>query len=300
MRRWLWLSIAAFAGCATVDKVVQKTADVAAEGGIIRKEDAASIKKTSAAFRKSAEEFTPAEEHYIGRSVAAEVFARYRASGDEAKMAYLSRVGRAVAQASDRPETFGGYHFQLLESDEINAFAAPGGFIFVTTGTLALCEDEDVLAGVLAHEVAHVVKKHGLNAISKSRLTEAFAVLTGEAAQVLTDHQATELAGTLAGTVGDISRSLMETGYSRGAEEDADELGTIYAARAGYDPRGIERFLLAMRAREGVAEGGFLKTHPRAEDRLETVRETIEDEGLVPASSPELRLARFRAALGRG
>jgi len=291
----------AIAGCKAVDAVVQGTAKVAKDAGVINEKQAASIQKTSAAFRKSAEEFTDSEEHYIGRSVAAEVFARYRASSDERKMAYLTRVGRAVAQASDRPETFGGYHFQILESDEVNAFAAPGGFIFVTTGTLALCADEDMLAGVLAHEVAHVVEKHGLKAISKARLTEAFATLTGEAAQILTDHQATELANTLAGSVADISRTLMETGYSRGSEEDADELAARYAARAGYDPRGLERFLVAMQERASVAQGGFGKTHPAATDRLETVREVITEEGLDPPfPPPPVRAERFRRALGRG
>jgi predicted Zn-dependent protease len=299
LRRILFFIALAIAGCKAVDAVVKGTADAAKNAGIISEKDAESIKKTSEAFRKSAEEFTDSEEHYIGRSVAAEIFARYRPSQDEAKMAYITRVGRTVALASDRPQTFGGYHFQLLESDEINAFAAPGGFIFITTATLDLCEDEDTLACVLAHEVAHVCKKHGLKAISKARLTEAFATLTGEVAQILTDHQASELANTLAGSVADISRSLMETGYSRGAEEDADEGGALFAARAGYDPRGLERFLVAMQRRAGVAQGGFFKTHPKAEDRLETVRETIEEEKLAPASPPELRIERFKRALGR-
>ncbi len=294
----LALGIAAL-GCKAADAVVKGTADVARDAGIITEKQAESIKRTSEAFRRSAEEFTDSEEHYIGRSVAAEVFARYRPSTDETKMAYISRVGRVVALASDRPETFGGYRFQLLESDEVNAFAAPGGFIFITTATLALCEDEDMLACVLAHEVAHVVRKHGLNAISKARLTEAFAVLTGEAAQILTDHQADELARTLSGTVADISRTLMETGYSRGSEEDADELAALYAARAGYDPQGLVRFLLAMERSASVARGGFFKTHPKAEDRLDTVREAIEDGGLRAASPPELRVARFRRWLGR-
>jgi predicted Zn-dependent protease len=290
--------IAAAVGCSVLDKGVRGTANVAANAGVISRQDADSAGKVSKAFRKSAEDFTDSEEHYIGRSVAAQIFANYTALDKEALNAYVSRVGRAVAIASDRPETFGGYHFQVLDSDEINAFAAPGGFIFVTRGTLALCEDEDMLAGVLAHEVGHVVRKHGLKAISKARLSEAFGVLTGETAQVLTGHQAEQLSKALDGSVHDITDNLFKSGFGKSAEKDADQLGAAYAARAGYDPEGLVRVLLAMQKKEGVAQGGFFQTHPKAEYRLEVVREKIADDKLSPASPAADRADRFKAAVG--
>jgi len=295
----LGILAAAFLGCKAVDAVVSSAADAARDAGVIKKEDAESIKRTSAAFRESAKEFTDSEEHYIGRSVAAQIYMHYRPSANAALVRYLQTVGQVVAQASERPETYGGYHFELLESDEINAFAAPGGFVFMTTGLLSLCEDEDMLAAVLAHEVAHVYHKHGLQAISKGRLAQAFGILTGEAMQVLTDHQASELAQTLQGSVSDITGALFESGYGKAAEKEADTGGTLYSARAGFDPSGLERVLVAMQRRQGVAQGGFFKTHPKVEDRLEVVREVLEDEKLSPIRPLDVRCRRFHSATGR-
>ena len=82
-----------------------------------------------------------------------------------------------LSKTSDLPETFGGYHFLILDSDEINAFAAPGGFIFVTRGLLRCCKHEDAAAAVLAHEIGHVELRHGLQAIKKSRITTALTTL---------------------------------------------------------------------------------------------------------------------------
>ncbi len=295
----LTLAVALAAGCAVVDDVVQGTADVAKDGGLLTDDQAGSVKKTSAAFRKSAEDFTDSEEYYIGRSVAANILTHGKLVEDEELTRYVNRVGLAVAFASDRPNTYSGYHFAILDTDEINAFAAPSGFIFISRGTLALCEDEDMLACVLAHEVGHVVGKHGLKAIKKDRILAAFKTLVVEAGHAYTDAEVEELEGIFDGSVGDIMGGLTN-GYDRGLEEDADELGAIYAARAGYDPRGLVRFLAAMQKQASVAQGGFFKTHPPAGDRVPLVEETIEDKELGGATTLEARTARFRAAARRG
>ena len=107
------------------------------------------------------------------------------------------RLGQSLAQFSERPETFGGYHFLALDSAEINAFAAPGGLILVTRGLLDCCQTEDELAAVLAHEIGHVEKQHGLRAIRTGRLNSALTILAVEAGKNLAGEQLAEVQAVL-------------------------------------------------------------------------------------------------------
>ncbi|MFA6464435.1 MAG: M48 family metalloprotease, partial [Desulfurivibrionaceae bacterium] len=140
------------------------------------------IKKTAKAMGKAFTDITPEQEYYVGRAVGATLLGKYRPRTDPQTVQYLNLVGQSLASGSDKPETYGGYHFVLLEDDGINAFAAPGGLIFVSRGMLRCCQDEDTLAAVLAHEIAHVQLKHGLQAIKTSRLTSAFSIMATEGA----------------------------------------------------------------------------------------------------------------------
>ena len=133
------------------------------------------------------------DRYYIGRTVAATVLIKYRPQPDQNLNRYLNEMGQALAQFSTRPETFGGYHFLLLDSDEINAFAAPGGLILVTRGLVQCCRNEDQLAAVLAHEIGHVEKMHGLRAIRSGRLSSALTVLAVEAGKNLGGAQLAEI-----------------------------------------------------------------------------------------------------------
>ena len=105
---------------------------------------------------KSAEDFTPDQEYYLGRGVAATLLGQYRALRTPAANEYLNLLGQSLAKYSTKPNTFGGYRFLLLDTPEINAFAAPGGLILVTRGLAQCAANEDELAAVLAHEIAHV------------------------------------------------------------------------------------------------------------------------------------------------
>jgi len=250
------------AGCATaVQKVIEH-----GEG----------IINTARALRKGFENLTPSEEHYLGRAVSAHMLGIYPLREDEKRTRYLNRVGGLLARASSRPETFGGYHFALVESPEVNAFAAPGGFIVVTTGLFGLCRSEEQLAAVLAHEVAHTTLQHGLKAIKSSHLTEAFTILGGEVAKEYTPAEISKLTEVFAGSIDDIVNRLVESGYSRDQEYEADAEALRIARRAGYDPRGMTEFLAALSAR--TADGGdkgFFRTHPPAKDRLGKVEEAL-------------------------
>jgi predicted Zn-dependent protease len=264
-------------------------------GGALNKaiEKREAIVKTSKAMRKGFAELTGQEEYYIGRSVAARILGTYPVLDDPEKTRYINEAGLALAAYSNRPETYGGYHFLLLDSQEINAYAAPGGFIFITSGLYSLVETEDQLAAVLAHEIGHVTLRHGLSAIKSSRLTEAFTILGTEAAKEYSSAQVAQLSSVFEGTIDDIANKLIVSGYSRKQEYAADEEAVRIAYRAGYNPAALPEFLKSLRSSSSVADGqGFYKTHPPARDRLDRSEKFISRMSLEGTTDPA-RTERF-------
>lgn len=276
--------------------VVQEGAKVLGDTGKISEKDRDSIVKTSEAVRTTFSEITEQEEYYIGRAVSALILSRYKVLGNTGLTNYVNTCGRAISYASDRPETYGGYHFLVLDTDEVNALAAPGGFIFVTRGLLKRCKDEEMMASILAHEIGHVTAKHGLASIKKSRLVDAFKILGKEAATRYGSKELAQLTGIFENVLGDIVESLVEKGYDRKYEYEADKLGVKYAAATGYDPNGMARFLKTMTGgpSAGGAKGWF-KTHPSAGDRLGKVDSLIKGMKSLPKMQ-EVRTARFLQA----
>ena len=122
-----------------------------------------------AAAADQSSELTDQEEYFIGRAVSAKILSTYPLLEDENKTEYMNLVGNIISSNSDRTELVGGYHFAILNSSAINAFASPNGVIFVTTGLLDSLDNEDELAAVLAHEVAHINNKDGVSAIEVNR-----------------------------------------------------------------------------------------------------------------------------------
>jgi predicted Zn-dependent protease len=281
--------------CATVSKM---GTGVLEKEGYIDKEQKESIDKVAAAVEHSFQDLTEEQEYYLGRSVAAKVLASYQVYENDALTAYVNRVGHAVAYTSDRPEIYAGYHFLVLDSDEINAFACPGGFVFITRGLLSTCQNEDALAGVLAHEVGHICAKHGLQAIKKSRLMDAFDVLLKETSKHYNQEQLNKLTTAFDGALGDIVDQLMINGYSRQQEYEADRLGLQYGHAAGYCSSCMESTLENMAASAQRDTGmGFFKTHPAPQDRLEKVRQEIAAQGYGNKVDP-VRTKRFQKATG--
>ena len=259
------LAVVLFSGCAAIQNL-----DVSSmTGGRVTNDQFKSAAKVGTAMRSSFADISESEEYYIGRAVAAQILSRYQPLDNPALNAYAQHVAQAVAMASDRPSVYRGYHVQILKSDEVNAFAAPGGFIFVTTGLLKLVRSEDELACVLAHEVAHVAQKHGLKTIKASRLTSAFAVLGTEAAKNYSSSQVAQLTDVFKGTVDDVVNSLVVDGYSRDKEYEADKFGAQYARSANYDPGALPAFLRRMDAAGAAGAGGMFKTHPKASKRVD-------------------------------
>jgi predicted Zn-dependent protease len=226
----------------------------------------------------------PEKEREIGFGIAATVAGRYRLVQNEPLLRYVNLVGQAVAQQSVR----GGevsFRFGVLDTDEVNAWAAPGGYVLLTKGALALMESEAELAGVLAHELAHVDQKHVIEEIRRSAVF-----------QQATDE--TQLQGALLDRISEAGTTLLFTGLSRGDELQADSLGLMYAAAAGYRTDGLLQFLRHLQGAEGTGSAGLreiVATHPPTADRLLAVERQLARSGAVQGAEGG---ARFRGAMG--
>jgi len=259
-----------------------------------------SVQQTVQAVQTASQEITPEQEYYIGRAVAANILATRKAYSEQAATDYINVLGRSLSLYSDRPETFGGYHFLIMDSDEINAFAAPGGLILVTRGLLRCADSEETVAAILAHEISHVVLKHGLKAISNARWTAAVEAGVNAGVQVAGSPGLQQLTGVFKDSINDITNTLVNSGYSRGQELEADQMALVIMRKAGYDPQAFDEMLKVMKSKLKPGGADFAKTHPDPQIRITAVEKTLKGQPAVSvASSAEnTRQARYRAALG--
>lgn len=203
----------------------------------------------------------------IGRKAKEQIVKEYGMYKDLDWQIYLDEVGQRVAKCSDRPEL--QYDFTIIDTDVLNAFAVPGGFVFVTRGLLAECRDEAELAVVLGHEITHIAAWHGLEMLQKAGLLgtlTAIGVVGGAALG------AGEAAIALA-QAASVYENLYLLGYGRGNELQADQYGVVYAARAGYDPEAMLTFFQRLDVIEKEEMAGqhispYWQDHPPTQERL--------------------------------
>lgn len=201
------------------------------------------------------------EEIRIGQGMTETLLGARPLYDDPALQRYVNEIGLWVALQSDRPDL--PWHFGINDSEHINAFAVPGGYIIVTKGMMKQLRNEAELAGVLGHEVAHVTQKHHLKALRKS----AFANLVGEGFAAAADNKQSELVKKLAGP----TKELYARGLDKSDEFEADRMGVVLAARAGYDPYGLPAVLTTLASAD--PKDSFItllyKTHPLPQARLD-------------------------------
>ncbi|MHB9098600.1 MAG: M48 family metalloprotease [Syntrophales bacterium] len=287
-----------FSGCQAMLTSTVKATDKAEKAGAISPSTAGSIKKSTGAVSKSIEEFTPEQEYYIGRSVAAVILTKYPPYTNQPANQYLNLLGQTLAQVSDMPEIFRGYRFLVLNSDEINAFATPGGHIFITRGLLRCCRNEDAVAAILAHEIGHIQLKHGIQAIKKARVAEALTTITTESVRVLAPNEVSNFTETFGGVITDIT-TMIHSGYSRSFEYAADDAAQTILRRVGYDPNGLVAMLMVMgKNLKSGEEAGFAKTHPAPQDRIDEILRRTGGK-YSPVKTPTARQARFTKAVGK-
>jgi beta-barrel assembly-enhancing protease len=213
------------------------------------------------------------EEIQFGREVAARVIGRYGLYDNLQIMEYVNLVGHALAQVTNRPEL--EFYFAVLNSDEINAFAAPGGYVFITRGALRAMRDEAELAGVLAHELGHIAERHAVTELNIHGIESAAAASLQE---VIGGSDPVRAA--FRQTVDKAMNILIRDGYKQQDEIQADKDALFLCAMAGYDPDGLMRFVKRVGELKGKQTETFDKTHPAVEDRIDWLKAAIVREGL--------------------
>lgn len=266
--------------------------------GYISGSEADALFSAGEELSKASRGFSAREEYYLGRGVAAMVLARNASVSKPALTQYVSQVGNTLAALSDRPEIFRGYHFAVLDTSEINAMAAPSGFIFVTRGFLKILPNEDALAAVLAHEVGHVIKGHGMAAISEANVSNALLTLGKAAAESRGGAEVSMLTSVFGDSVKEIFGTLIDKGYSRSQEYEADAYAVELLARSGYDPNAMVSVLESLEKIHAGNQAGWFATHPEPSDRIDEVRDQLQSVKVKSASSAGLaaRTARFKKA----
>jgi predicted Zn-dependent protease len=243
-------------------------AQVAGATGVIDRNTANAISNSSRAIGNAAEDITPEQEYYIGRAVAANILKTYSLyRGSPALTAYLNHICGAIVVNSPKPDIYNGYYVALLDSQEINAFATSGGHIYITRGLVSSAKSEDALAGVIAHEIAHIQLQHSIKAIKTSRITQALLATGASVAGAVSGYDVNEMTSIFNESVGDIVGTLVNNGYSQAQEFEADSTALSLLAGAGYNPSGLIDMLKELEKTQKGSSGGFNKTHPSPESR---------------------------------
>lgn len=204
------------------------------------------------------------EERALGADVAATLLGASPTLANPAIQKYVNRVGLWVALQGTRPNL--PWRFAVIDNPNVNAFATPGGYVFITSGLLERMNSEAELAAALAHEIAHVEKYHHLNAIKKDARLKLLGRGVGAVAKKSTDAEELERLNK----VGTVAKGLYARGLDKADEFEADRVGAVLAARAGYDPYGLAQVLQTL---DAVAPNStqfalLFKTHPKPADRL--------------------------------
>lgn len=227
------------------------------------------------------------EELKIGREVAGRMLGAAPLVNDAALQGYVNRVGRWVATQSERPDL--PWRFAVIDTASINAFAAPGGYVLLTRGLYEILDNEAQLAGVLAHEIAHIVRRHHVTVMQKSAALSA-------GAQLAQRDNRSALLNNMIGS----GAEVFARGLDKSAEHEADAMGVVLAARAGYNPFGLVDVLHKLEARS--ADDGSLallfKTHPAPGERLEQLAEALTPRVAQLPAGRELEIRRISAGAG--
>ena len=209
---------------------------------------------------------TVEQEKKIGEEEAKKVEQQMGLLDNEALTGYVNGVGQRLAKESPRQDV--PYQFHVVDMTEPNAFALPGGYVYVTRGLLALVNTEDELAGVVGHEIGHVAARHTVQRVSRQG---PFALITNLVSGVTGFF--VPIVGDIVGGVGNFAQSLVFSPYSRSQESQADEVGQEMAAKAGWNPAGLAIFLDTLGREEALLSDGprkpsFFDSHPATPDRV--------------------------------
>ena len=211
----------------------------------------------------------------LGRKVAARILGSYGIYKNDAITRYLNLVGKGVALQTGRPEI--EFRFAVIDTDNVNAFATPGGYIFITLGALKMMEDEAELAAVLAHEIAHIQERHiekelDIQSVDNSPTAALTSLISGT-----TDVMSTAFQKMMDKAV----EILFETGCKKQDEMDADTIATSLITTANYNPIALKRYLKRINKAQGIKTKQLNKTHPPFAERIKNLERFLSDNALL-------------------
>jgi predicted Zn-dependent protease len=231
------------------------------------------LSEMDSALKTAGEEFSLEDDYYLGRAVAVEILSTYKLyTKDPAMVTYLNKICQAITVNSPRPLLFNGYHVEILDAQEINAFASPGGHIFLTKGLVDCADSEDALAAVIAHEVAHIQLRHAAAVIQNQRLVQDLSKSAGRAASIASRDLAPRERAVLFGEDVTVAvNALLKNGYARAQEFQADTEAVNLLRTAGYDPAALVAALRILEQIQPSRPGGFNNTHPSPAARMDSL-----------------------------
>jgi predicted Zn-dependent protease len=225
-----------------------------------------------AAISVSEEEFTPQGAYYAGRAAAARILNRYPLyNGKPEIIQYLNMICAALAINSPTPNWYNGYHVMILDSPELNAFSTPGGHIFISRGLIAAVSSEDMLAAVIAHELAHIQLRHCIVEFEHQQLVNDLDALAHTISREISIEEQNRL---FSESVNEIVNTLFVKGYSQLQEYEADASAVEILAAAGYYPGGLVETLNILKTIQS-GQGGLNSTHPSPAQRIVNVERRI-------------------------
>jgi predicted Zn-dependent protease len=233
---------------------------------------------------------TPEDEYYLGRAVAANILTQYIPyTANPALTMYLNHICQALVINSSMAFAYNGYYVMILDSQEYNAFATPGGHIFLTKGLVEAAVSEDALAAIIAHELAHIMLKHGMQMIDEMKLETEIDGMSQQAAAIAGNTNQNVL--NFRNSVSEYFYIMVRNGYSQPQEFEADTAAIIILAATGYSPRGLLEMLRTLQRVQSRQSGGFNNTHPTPTERIANVEKQLSIYRLPDTSS--VRMERF-------
>jgi len=298
-----WMAPLLAASCMSLSSINERFSTMVSQSQILSQQAVTKFNDTtgkadeiSVDLKKALEEITPEQEYFIGRAVAAKVLTKYRPYRKRDLNKYLNRLGQSIALYSDRPELYKGYRFIVIDTDEINAFATPSGHVFISRGMIGITNNEDELAAVLAHEIAHITCGHGLKSVRTARFGTALSKAAKSAGE-MAGEDLRETTETFSSSINDITNTMIDEGYSKTDEFAADLRALLILKESGYDRRALERVLQNMSVALKPGEGGFARTHPEPFDRIKVLQVTLDSVMVKPAAPNQVRHDRYALAM---
>lgn len=259
-------------------------------------EKAIAIQKSVESIEEASKDISPEDEYYIGRTAAAIILKNNKVYKNQKKTKYVNNICAALTVNSEKPYIYNGYKVAILDTEDFNAISTPGGHIFISKGLYNLATSEDMLAAVIAHELAHIQLGHSSQSIKSSRVTKAIIQTANAVGDILSEEERSQREKDFNKAAAEYVENAVTKGFSKDQEFKADAYAMKLLLNAGYDPKAMLDLLNLLKEKQS-GETTIDKTHPSPEKRIEKVQSEMNKlEYKFSTSNPQDRMARFKAS----